>query len=200
PRVRLPQRGRPRPGRNPEAGDHDRAAAGDPHAAAGALPLPGLGHAQERGGGAGPQRGRGLQGLHRRLMPRRVSLALLLCASAAALVARGAEPPPLESALQRVLEEQQRTLHIPGLAFVAVKGDAVIALRGLGLRDIEHALPGTDDPLFPIGSCTKAFTALAAAAGQDDGVLTLDDRPHRYLPSFKTADAEADARGTPRDL
>ena len=133
-------------------------------------------------------------------MPRRVSIALLLCASAAALVVRAAEPPPLESALQRVLEEQQRTLHIPGLAFVAVKGDAVIALRGLGLRDIEHALPATADTLFPIGSCTKAFTALAAAAGQDDGVLTLDDRPHRYLPSFKMADAEADARVTLRDM
>ncbi len=49
-RVRLPDRGRARAGRHPQAGHDDRAAAGDPDAAARALPVPGLGHAQERGG------------------------------------------------------------------------------------------------------------------------------------------------------
>ena len=48
-------RRRPRAGRDPEAGHHDRPAAGDPDAAARALPVPGLGHAQGRGaGGRGP--------------------------------------------------------------------------------------------------------------------------------------------------
>lgn len=128
---------------------------------------------------------------------------LLLAALALVLVALGATaapPPTLESALQRVLEEQQRRLHIPGLAFVAVKGDRVIALRGLGLRDVERQLPVTADTLFPIGSCTKSFTAMAALASQDDGVLTIDDRPHRYLPGFKMEDAEADALVTLRDM
>ena len=52
-RVRLPDRGRPRPGRHPQARHDDRAAARDPDAAARALPVPGLGHAQERGGRGG---------------------------------------------------------------------------------------------------------------------------------------------------
>lgn len=130
---------------------------------------------------------------------RRWRLALVLCVLA--LAGPGAAAPPsLESALQRVLEEQRQELHIPGLAFVAVKGDEVIALGGLGLRDVERRLPATPDTLFPIGSCTKAFTALAATASQDDGKLTLDDRPHRTLRYFKMADAEADALVTLRDM
>lgn len=123
-------------------------------------------------------------------------LSILLAPAARATPA----PPPVEEALQRALEEQRQKLHIPGMAFVAVRGDEVVALRGLGLRDVEKKLPATTDTLFPIGSCTKAFTAMAAVASQDDGVLTLDDRPHRYLPYFKMADAEADALVTLRDM
>ena len=48
-RVRLPHRRRPRPGRDPQAGHDDRAAARDPDAAPRALPVPGLGHPQDRG-------------------------------------------------------------------------------------------------------------------------------------------------------
>lgn len=128
----------------------------------------------------------------------------VLAALAIVAVAFGGTPAAsqadLEASVQRILEEQQRKLHIPGLAFVVVKGDAVVGLRGLGLRDVERKLPATPDTVFPIGSCTKSFTALALAASQDDGLLTLDDRPHRYLPYFKMADAEADALVTLRDM
>jgi CubicO group peptidase (beta-lactamase class C family) len=54
--------------------------------------------------------------------------------------------------------------------------------------------------VFPIGSCTKAFTALAAEISQDEGKLSLDDSPRRFLPWFHMADAEADQLVTLRDL
>ncbi len=63
-RVRLPARGGARPGRHPQARHDDRAAARDPHAPAGALPLPGLGHPPVGGRAAG-HGGGSLQGLHR---------------------------------------------------------------------------------------------------------------------------------------
>ncbi len=63
--VRLPDRRRPRPGRHPQARHHDRPAARDPDRAPGAVPVPGLGHPQERGGGAG--RGGPVRGLPRAL-------------------------------------------------------------------------------------------------------------------------------------
>lgn len=133
-------------------------------------------------------------------MTRRLGALLAVLGVLVALPAPGAPPPAVEEALRRVLEEQRQKHHIPAIAFVAVKGNAVVALGALGLRDVEKERAAGADTLFPIGSCTKAFTAMAVAASQDDGLLTLDDRPHRYLPYFKMADAEADALVTLRDM
>jgi CubicO group peptidase (beta-lactamase class C family) len=72
--------------------------------------------------------------------------------------------------IERILEEQRRVQHLPGLAFAIVENDRVIYSRVLGLRDVEHNLPVTPDTLFPIGSCTKAFTSMAIALGQDRGL------------------------------
>ena len=99
-----------------------------------------------------------------------------------------------------ILEEQREKQHIPGLAFVAVKDDKILFLETLGLRDLDRKLPVTPDTVFPIGSCTKSFTAVAAAASHDQGVLSLDDSPHKYLPYFRMADPEANALITLRDM
>src|SRR5207249_4253238 len=48
----------------------------------------------------------------------------------------------------------------------------VIYLEGFGLRDVARRLPVTPDTLFGIGSCTKAFTAMAAVMSADDGKLS----------------------------
>jgi CubicO group peptidase (beta-lactamase class C family) len=122
---------------------------------------------------------------------------LLALALAGITTVAGAQDP---AKVDAILAEQQRNEHIPGLALVVVKDGRVVLLRSLGLRDVEHGLPVTPDTLFPIGSCTKAFTAMALAASQDQGLLSLDDSPHRFLPYFKMADAEADALVTLRDM
>jgi CubicO group peptidase (beta-lactamase class C family) len=41
---------------------------------------------------------------------------------------------------------------------------------------------------------------MAAAIGQDEGLLTLDDSPRKHLPYFKLSDPEADALVTLRDM
>lgn len=119
--------------------------------------------------------------------------------SGAAPVPGGIRPDRL-ARLTAILEEQQAKEHIPGLAFVAVKDDRVVFRHLLGQRDLERKLPVTADTLFPIGSCTKAFTAMAVAASRDAGLLSLDESPRRVLPYFKMADPDADARVTLRDM
>src|SRR5262249_39708089 len=57
----------------------------------------------------------------------------------------------LAAKLRKLLEEQRVKLHIPGLAFVAVKDDKVLYLDAIGLRDVKHQLPVTAETLFPIG-------------------------------------------------
>ncbi len=104
------------------------------------------------------------------------------------------------AAIEKIVEEQRKEKGIPGLSLVIVKDDQVIYAKGFGLRDVERNLPVTEDTLFAIGSCSKAFTAMAAVISQDEGKLSLDESPKKYLPFFKIADAQIDEKITIRDL
>jgi CubicO group peptidase (beta-lactamase class C family) len=108
--------------------------------------------------------------------------------------------PAQLAAIEKVVEEQRKEKGIPGLSLVIVKDDQVIYAKGFGLRDVERNLPVTTATLFAIGSCTKAFTAMAAVMSQDEGKLSLDDSPKKYLPVFKINDSQIDEKITIRDL
>jgi CubicO group peptidase (beta-lactamase class C family) len=110
------------------------------------------------------------------------------------------EPKQVQARIRAILEERQGANHIPGLAFVAVKDDKVLFFESIGLRDVDAKLPVTPDTVFPIGSCTKSFTAIAAGISHDLGLLSLDDSPRKYLPWFRMADREADELVTLRDM
>jgi CubicO group peptidase (beta-lactamase class C family) len=143
------------------------------------------------------------------MMIRQTVIAILTCAVAAGAYGQGDAPHAPKSAaegqdssakIRKILEVEREKQHIPGLAFVAVKDDKVFLLEAIGLRDLARKLPVTLDTVFPIGSCTKSFTAIAAGISHDQGTLSLDDSPHKYLPWFHMADPEADALVTLRDM
>jgi CubicO group peptidase (beta-lactamase class C family) len=97
----------------------------------------------------------------------------------------------------------QQTLelwHVPGAAVAVVKDGHVILSEGYGLRDIDHNLPANADTLFPIASCTKAFTAMCVGLLVDEGRLEWDKPLRDYLPTFKLQDHFASEHMTPRDL
>src|SRR4051812_37584294 len=135
-------------------------------------------------------------------MPRRFLLGLI----ALSLFSHCATTPKPDldvatiAGIRRVLDEQMRSQHIPGAVLAIVRDDRVIYMQPTGVRDIEHNLPVTIDTLFPIGSCTKAFTSMEIARSADRGLLSLDDHPRKFLPYLKLADAEADAKITIRDM
>jgi CubicO group peptidase (beta-lactamase class C family) len=104
------------------------------------------------------------------------------------------------AAIERAFEEKRAEVGVPGASIVVVEGDKVILLKGSGFRDAARSLPATPDTLFAIGSCTKAFTAMAAVMSADDGKLSLDESPRKHLPYFKLQDPRADAQVTLRDL
>lgn len=117
--------------------------------------------------------------------------------------ARPAAGDPLARRTARIraaLEKERRARHIAGLALAVVERDRVVFLEAAGLRDAAHDLPATVDTTFSIGSCTKSFTALAALISQERHVLSIDDRPRRFLPTFRMADADSDASVTIRDM
>src|SRR4051812_15194804 len=102
--------------------------------------------------------------------------------------------------IEKAIEAKRQKYHVPGISLVIVKDDKVIYMKGLGLKDVERNLPVTPDTLFAIGSSTKAFTSMAAVMSADDGKLSLDDSPKKFLPYFHLQDPDADARIKLRDL
>lgn len=104
------------------------------------------------------------------------------------------------AATEKAIDDKRKELGIPGASLVIVKDDQVIYMKGLGLKDFEKKIPVTPDTLFAIGSSSKAFTALAAVMSADEGKLSLDDSPKKFLPYFKMRDPDTDAKITIRDL
>jgi CubicO group peptidase (beta-lactamase class C family) len=104
------------------------------------------------------------------------------------------------SKIENAIEEKRKDLNVPGAAIVIVKDDKVIYIKGFGHRDIETKKPVTENTLFAIGSTTKAFTAMSVMMSADEGKLSLEDSPKKYLPYFKLKDEEADSKINIRDL
>lgn len=108
--------------------------------------------------------------------------------------------PARLSAIEEKLEKRRKELGIPGMSLVIVKDDQIIYMKGLGYKDFEKQVAVTPDTQFAIGSATKAFTALSALMSVDEGKLSLDDSPKKYLSYFKINNPDTDAKITVRDL
>jgi len=131
---------------------------------------------------------------------RRLGLAVLLlaiCLSPVGLVARDEPLSPDFAALVRRLMARDQ---IPGVAVGVVEGGRLIFARGFGYRDLDRRLPVTPDTLFPLGSCSKAFTATAIALLANEGRLGLDTPVRAYLPDFSLSDPVASKTVSVRDL
>ncbi len=104
------------------------------------------------------------------------------------------------SSIEAKLIEKQKEYGIPGVSLAIVKDGKVILSKGFGYKNFEKKIPVTADTQFAIGSATKAFTGLAALISQDEGKLSLDDSPKKYIPYFKINDPEIDKNIQVRDL
>src|SRR6185369_14454696 len=104
------------------------------------------------------------------------------------------------AAIEEKVEARRKELGIPGMSLVIVKDGEVIYMKGLGYKDFENKVAVTPDTEFAIGSATKAFTALTVLMAQDEGKLSLDDSPKKYLSYFHMYDPDTDKNITIRDL
>lgn len=64
--------------------------------------------------------------------------------------------------LRAHLAEQLKVWEVPSAGICVVKDGKVLLCDGVGLKDNESQ-PATGDTLYQIASCSKAFTATAAA-------------------------------------
>jgi CubicO group peptidase (beta-lactamase class C family) len=77
-----------------------------------------------------------------------------------------------------------------GIALVA--RDRVVLASGYGMADVANSVPATANTMFPIGSVSKMFAAVAVMQLVDQGLVDLEKPLIQYLPSFKMADARYD--------
>ncbi|MDH3492302.1 MAG: beta-lactamase family protein, partial [Acidobacteriota bacterium] len=104
------------------------------------------------------------------------------------------------SGIEQKLEKRRKELGIPGVSLAIVKDGQVVLSKGYGYKDFENKTPMTTDTQLPIGSATKAFTALSVLILQDEGILTLDDNPRRHLSYFKINNPRTSEKIQIRDL
>jgi CubicO group peptidase (beta-lactamase class C family) len=124
--------------------------------------------------------------------------AIVVAALAFTAPARAADPNP--AAVDRVMADALKAWQVPGAAVVVVRGDKTLVLKGYGRKALASPDAVTADTLFPLASCSKAFTSALLATFADEGKLNWDDPVRNHLPSFRLNDPNADAMVTIRDL
>lgn len=102
----------------------------------------------------------------------------------------------LDTTISRFLKDW----HAAGCAVAVVEKDKVIYARGFGYRDWSKKVPVTENTLFAIGSCTKAFTSSLLGMAVKDGKLDLDKPVHDYLPELKFYNEYLTDHVTARDM
>ena len=132
-----------------------------------------------------------------KMSPRQVLPAIFLALTSSVGLASDDLPPPqfTDSArranlaggfpqVESMMIQRTRELNIPGLAYGIVIDGELVAVRGLGFRDVESKAPVDEDTVFRIASMTKSFTALAILKLRDAGKLSLDDPVVRHIPEL----------------
>lgn len=92
------------------------------------------------------------------------------------------------------------SFHVPGVAIGIIIDNKVVLSKGYGYRNLEQKLPVTENTLFPIASCTKAFTTFLLGQLVDEGKINWDDLVINYIPEFSLLDLYTTQHITIRDL
>lgn len=102
----------------------------------------------------------------------------------------------LDTMIGRILKEW----NVPGVSISVVEKNKVLFASGFGYKDIENKKPVTENTLFAIGSCAKAFTASLLSNEMKEGKLDLDAPINTYFPELRFYNNELTANVTLRDM
>lgn len=109
---------------------------------------------------------------------------------------RAVDPAIVDGLIQKAM----KAWRVPGVAVGIVRDGKIVYLQGHGLRSLEGNDPVTPDTVFPLASCSKAFTTAALAQMVDEKLIRWDDPVRKHLPDFHLADPLADHDVNLRDL
>lgn len=101
--------------------------------------------------------------------------------------------------VDRLANAALKTWNVPGLTLAIVHGDNSL-VRAYGLREHGKNDVMTVEDVFPLASCTKAFTAALIAQLVDQGTMKWDEPARTHYPAFRLSDPNANALVSLRDL
>jgi CubicO group peptidase (beta-lactamase class C family) len=88
---------------------------------------------------------------------------------------------------EALLRREMRERRIPGLQAAVVKDGKIVLLKSFGTADVQSGAPVTNESIFGIYSCTKAFTGVAVMQLVEDGKLDLTAPVGSYLDGLPAA-------------
>jgi len=91
-----------------------------------------------------------------------------------------AQSQQVDSLIQREMRERR----IPGVQLAVVQHGQIRLVKSYGVANIQHSVPVTNQTVFAINSCTKAFTGVAIMQLVEAGKVDLEAPVSRYLPDL----------------
>lgn len=108
------------------------------------------------------------------------------------LIAKSAPPVTLgmsASALGRIEDHLKRRYldsgRFPGTQMLVYRRGAIAHSAVQGYADLERKTPMRDDTIFRIYSMTKPITSVAFMMLVEEGLVTLDEPVHKYIPQWQ---------------
>jgi CubicO group peptidase (beta-lactamase class C family) len=122
------------------------------------------------------------------------------CYFLAAMMLNAQSVDPRLEGIEKTIEQLLKEWNVPGASIAIVEKNKVLMTKGFGYKDYEKKLPATENTLFAIGSCSKAFTAALLSEPISKNTLDLDKPVQWYYPSLQFKTSELNNSVTLRDM
>jgi CubicO group peptidase (beta-lactamase class C family) len=109
-------------------------------------------------------------------------------------------PVFISDSLDKYINQAIKDWNVPALAVGIVKDDKVVWCKGYGILEVGKNESVNENTLFMIGSNTKLFTGTMAAMLEQQGVLKLDDKVTKWIPSFELKNKYASVNANLKDI
>jgi D-alanyl-D-alanine carboxypeptidase len=110
----------------------------------------------------------------------------MLCLSSFALAQekKALSADDIDTIANKVMKQK----NIPGLAVAVALDDGTTMARSYGFAELEQIVPVQSDTIFPVGSISKTFTAIAVLMLQEEGKLSVTDKLIKYFPDYPSGE------------
>ncbi|WP_338875181.1 serine hydrolase [Spirosoma sp. SC4-14] len=95
--------------------------------------------------------------------------------------------PAQTQQVDTLIWREMRERRIPGVQVAVVQHGQIILSKSYGVATIQQSMPVTNQTVFSINSCTKAFTGVAIMQLVEAGKVDLEAPVSRYLPGLPQA-------------